>query len=145
MNAAAGINAYKNVRVESSVLGTDPHGLIAMLFQGALVEIDNARSAMIRKETAAKGKSTSKAIAIIGEGLNASLDKTVGGELAHSLSALYTYMVTRLVDANYKNDVTALDEVTGLLTELKAAWDGIRPQATQFAPQTMASRTYGSA
>lgn len=138
MNAIAAINAYKKVGVESKVIGADPHQLISMLFQGALLAIANAKREMLHKEIAAKGKSISKAIAIIGEGLNASLDRRVGGELAQNLSSLYDYMVRRLVDANLKNDVTILDEVERLLTELTEAWDGIRPHNTQSEPQLKA-------
>jgi len=148
MNTTTAINAYNNVSAETSVMGADPHKLIAMLFQGALLEIARAKNEIIRKETAAKGKSISKAIAIIGEGLNASLDKSVGGELAQNLSSLYEYMVFRLIDANLKNDISTLDEVTRLLTELKGAWDSIRPQVVQSQPQPMANaqaqRAYGS-
>jgi flagellar protein FliS len=93
---------------------------------------------MEQKETLAKGQSISKAMAIIGEGLNASLDKKAGGELAENLSALYTYMVKRLVDANVNNDPAALDEVTRLLGELKEAWDSIRPQVVHPAAQPAA-------
>jgi len=149
MNATAAINAYNNVSIESIVNGADPHRLILMLFQGALLEIANAKNGILRKETAAKGKSISRAIAIIGEGLNASLDKSAGGELAQNLSSLYDYMVMRLVAANLKNDITVLDEVAGLLAELTEAWDGIRPQSMQFASQPKASantpRAYGRA
>lgn len=139
MNATAAINAYKKVGVESKVIGADPHMLISMLFQGALLAIANAKNEMLRKETAAKGKSISRAIAIIGEGLNASLDKSVGGELAQKLSSLYGYMVMRLVDANLKNDATVLDEVARLLAELTEAWDSIRPNNVQPEPQPKAS------
>lgn len=135
MNTKAAINAYNKVGVESSVMGADPHMLISLLFQGALLAIAHAKSEMSRKQTAAKGKSISKAIAIIGEGLNASLDKSVGGDLAQNLSSLYDYMVMRLVDANLKNDMVALDEVERLLTELAGAWDAIRPRIMQTVPQ----------
>lgn len=145
MNATAAINAYNNVGIESSINGADPHQLISMLFQGALLAIANAKNELLRKQTAAKGKSISRAIAIIGEGLHASLDKQVGGELAQNLSALYDYMVARLVAANLKNDVAALDEVTRLLTELKGAWDSIRPQALQSNATTNARRAYARA
>lgn len=149
MNTKAAINAYTNVSLESSVNGADPHQLISMLFQGALLAIANAKNEMLHKQTAAKGKSISRAIAIIGQGLNASLDKNVGGELAQNLSALYDYMVSRLVAANLKNDVAALDEVARLLTELKGAWDSIRPQVMQSAPQqnaaTNAQKAYARA
>lgn len=139
MNATTAINAYKKVGVESNVIGADPHQLISMLFQGALLAVANAKSEILSKDIAAKGKSISKAIAIIGEGLHASLDKKVGGELAQNLSSLYDYMVMRLVDANLKNDITVLDEVTHLLTELTEAWDSIRPISTRVTPPSNTS------
>lgn len=134
MNASIAINAYKKVGVESKVIGADPHQLISMLYRGALERIANAKEEIIRKDIAAKGQSISKAIAIIGEGLHASLDKKVGGELAQNLSALYDYMVRRLVDANLKNDIAILDEVINLLDGLADAWDSIRPAVAQPAP-----------
>lgn len=133
MNAFAAINAYRDVGLETSVMSADPHKLITMLYEGALLSITKARSHMLAKQIPEKGSAISKAIAIIGEGLNASLDKKVGGELAQNLSALYTYMVTRLVEANLNNDVAALDEVTRILADLKDAWDTIRPQVVKTA------------
>jgi len=139
MNTTTAINAYNKVGNESGVIGADPHELVAMLFQGALLAIANARKEMVRKETAAKGKSISRAIAIIGEGLNASLNKSAGGELAQNLSSLYEYMVRRLVAANLTNDVTVLDEVARLLNELTEAWGAIRPEVMNTAPRTGAT------
>lgn len=134
MNAFTAINAYKKVGVESKVIGADPHQLISMLFHGAIETIGKAKDEIVRKDIAAKGQSISKAIAIIGEGLHASLDKKVGGEVAQGLSALYDYMIKRLIDANLYNDTAALDEVTRLLTEISGAWDSIRPISAQPAP-----------
>lgn len=148
MNSTAAINAYSTVGLESEIIGADPHKLISLLFQGALLEIVRAKNGILRKETAAKGAAISRAIAIIGEGLNASLDKNIGGELAQNLSALYDYMVMRLVAANAKNDIAALDEVTRLLTELKGAWDGIRSNVQSGAPQNLSpneQRSYARA
>jgi flagellar protein FliS len=150
MNAA--INAYTKIEMDTGVASADPHKLILLLYQGALLAIGSAKNQMLRKEIAAKGKSISHAIMIIDEGLKSSLDKNVGGELAQNLSALYDYMCQRLLIANLKNDVSALDEVSGLLSELKEAWEQIRPQvaARQAAvaqPQTRATGsgalTYG--
>ncbi|MEQ1813341.1 MAG: flagellar export chaperone FliS [Candidatus Nitrotoga sp.] len=130
MNATTAINTYTKIRIESDVAAADPHKLICMLYEGALMAITHARNGMLRKDIPAKGAAISKALAIIDEGLNASLDKSVGGELAHNLSSLYEYMMMRLIVANLKNDSTILDEVAGLLTDLKTAWDSIRPRAT---------------
>lgn len=131
MNMTRAISAYNKVDVETSVMAADPHKLVSMLFEGALLAIAKAKYQTLDKQTAAKGASISKAIAIIGEGLNASLDKSVGGVLAQNLSALYSYMATRLVEANLKNDTAILDEVAHLLAELKDAWESIRPQAVR--------------
>lgn len=138
MNTSA-INAYAKAGLDSSVTSADPHKLILLLYQGALLAISSAKNQMLRKEIAAKGKSISHAIMIIDEGLKNSLDKNAGGELAQNLSALYEYMNQRLLVANLKNDVAALDEVSGLLSELKGAWEEIRP-VVQAAAQTEAAR-----
>jgi flagellar protein FliS len=128
MNTSAAINAYNDVGLKTTVMSADPHKLTAMLYEGAMLAIARAKEELLTQQTEAKGTSISKAIAIIGEGLNASLDRKAGGKLAEDLSALYLYMVKRLVDANLKNDAAALDEVARLLGELKEAWDAIRPQ-----------------
>lgn len=127
MSAKNALKAYSNVSVETSVSSADSHKLISMLFQGALLAIANAKNAMLRKDIPAKGMAVTHAIRIIGEGLQASLDKNVGGKLAQDLDALYDYMSLRLVEASAKNDSAILDEVASLLSEIKIAWDSIRP------------------
>ncbi len=145
MHATTAIKAYAKVGVESGVSAADPHKLISMLYQGALQAIANAKNGILRKDIPAKGKAISQAISIINEGLNASLDKKVGGELAQNLSSLYEYMATRLVTANLKNDMATLDEVARLLADLKGAWDSIRPtgavSASAGAPHPQAPAT----
>lgn len=137
MNATTAVKTYNKIGVESGVAAADPHKLISMLYQGTLLAITNAKYCMLRKDIPAKGAAISKAIAIIDEGLNASLDKSVGGEIALNLSSLYEYMGMRLVAANLNNNVDILDEVARLLTDLKSAWDSIRPSATtSVAPVT---------
>jgi flagellar protein FliS len=136
MNALTALNSYAKVGMESSVISSDPHKLISMLFQGALLSIANVKNSILRKDIAAKGEAISKAMLIISEGLQASLDKNVGGELAQNLDALYSYMCVRLVHANLHNDMEALNEVARLLGELKGAWDSIR-QVTASAQQQM--------
>lgn len=131
MNATSVVKAYAKIGVESGVSAADPHKLISMLYQGALLAIANAKNGIMNKDIPAKGSAISKAISIIEEGLNASLDKSVGGELVQNLSSLYEYMAMRLLIANLKNDMGALDEVARLLSDLKDAWESIRqPGAT---------------
>ena len=129
MNASTGIKAYEKVGIESGVAAADPHKLILMLYEGALLAIASAKNQMQHKEIAAKGASISKAIMIIDDGLQSCLDKKAGGEVAQNLAALYDYMKQRLLLANLQNDASILDEVSRLLSELKGAWEAIRPGA----------------
>ncbi|MCE1186575.1 flagellar export chaperone FliS [Zoogloea sp.] len=117
--------AYNEVSVETGVSGADPHKLILMLFEGALLQVGSAAIAMENRDIPAKGTAISKAIEIITNGLKISLDFEAGGELAERLGALYDYMAQRLLYANLHNSRPALDEVTRLLTDLKDAWAAI--------------------
>lgn len=133
MNTAKALKAYTNVGIESNVAAADPHKLILLLYQGALLAIATAKNQMLRKETAKKGASISHAIAIIEKGLQASLNKEVGGALTQNLSDLYVYMTQRLIAANLNNDTAALDEVSRLLIELRSAWENIKPATAPVA------------
>jgi flagellar protein FliS len=121
--------AYGKAGVEMSVEIADPHKLVLMLFEGAILAVASASLHMRRHDgsgdVARKGEAISKAINIISNGLKASLDEDAGGELAGKLGALYDYMCTRLLHANLHNQPAALDEVSHLLAELKGAWEQI--------------------
>lgn len=127
------VAAYASVGVETSVPTADPHQLILLLFEGAKIAISAAKMHMAQGNIAEKGSSISKAIDIITNGLNASLDHEAGGDLTIKLGALYDYMAQRLLWANLKNDAAALDEVMRLLSELHGAWAQIAPGNAQAA------------
>ena len=132
--------AYSKVGVETGVEAASPHQLIVMLFDGALLAISNAGLHMQQKNVSEKGRAISHAIDIINSGLKASLDKDKGGELAQNLDALYGYMCDRLLQANLRNDRTALDEVSRLIADIRSAWVEIAAvPATQAATATSAS------
>lgn len=122
-----GANAYAKVGIETGVVAASPHKLIVMLFDGAIVAISNAVHHLGTGEVASKGQAISKAIAIIENGLRASLDKKAGGEIAVSLDSLYEYMTSRLLQANLENSVVMLTEVQNLLRDLKTSWEAISP------------------
>jgi flagellar protein FliS len=134
------VSAYSRVSRGSEVESADPHRLIQMLIDGALEKMVIARSAMERKEVARKGEHISWAISIV-NGLQASLDKNAGGDIASNLDSLYDYISLRLVAANAQNDTAILDETIGLMRTIKEGWDGIRPQALAMqkpAPEAVA-------
>lgn len=124
MNAVSAIKQYQQVSISSSVMGASPHRLVQMLMEGALERIALARESMARNEIAMKGQNIGHAIQIVG-GLQGALNKEAGGEIAGNLSNLYDYMVNRLLVANSQNDESILDEVSGLMVEIKMGWDAM--------------------
>lgn len=115
---------YHSLGMKTSVEDATPHRLIQMLMDGALDKIAAARGFMERGDIPQKGAHISWAISII-DGLRVSLDKSVGGEIAQNLDDLYNYMMTRLTEANLKNDTNYLNEVSSLLRQIKGAWDAM--------------------
>jgi len=131
MSMQNALDQYKQVGVQSGIENASPHRLIQMLMAGALEKMAAAKGFMVRSEIGPKGEQIGWAISII-DGLRVSLDKNMGGELVDNLDALYEYMGQKLVAANMNNDVEALDEVAGLMREIKAGWDGIAKEAAEI-------------
>jgi len=127
-NTGQGANAYRSVALDSALPNANPIELVLMLYDGALVAIRLAAGHLKAGRIADKGAALSKAISIVDNGLKASLDHNVGGEIAGQLHSLYEYMTMRLLQANLRNDEHALDEVLRLLADLRSAWAQIGAQ-----------------
>ena len=136
--ANAALSKYQNVSAATGVTDATPHRLIQMLMEGALARIAAARGHMVHGDPAARGEQIGWAISII-SGLQACLDMEQGGEISHNLDALYDYMVRRLGEASANNDPSILDEVAGLLGEIKSAWDQLPARLAQEQRRAAAS------
>ncbi|HEX8479497.1 MAG TPA: flagellar export chaperone FliS [Telluria sp.] len=135
-----GVNAYAKVGLETNISSASPHKLIVMLYDGALVAILKALTHMKSGNIAEKGKAVSHAIAIIDNGLRASLDRNAGGQIAQSLDSLYDYMSRQLLLGNLENKPEKLEEVQRLLADLRGAWNTIGETPAVAAPQADANR-----
>ena len=124
MNASTAMKQYQSVDLRSQVADASPHKLIQMLMAGGLTKLAQARGAMEREQLALKGELIGHAISIIG-GLREGLDLAQGGEVAANLDNLYEYMGRRLLEANINNNISILDEVAGMLRDIKGSWDAI--------------------
>ncbi|GAA6693767.1 flagellar export chaperone FliS [Escherichia coli] len=122
MYAAKGTQAYAQIGVESAVMSASQQQLVTMLFDGVLSALVRARLFMQDNDQQGKGVSLSKAINIIENGLRVSLDEESKDELTQNLIALYSYMVRRLLQANLRNDVSAVEEVETLMRNIADAW-----------------------
>lgn len=128
-----GAAAYARVAVESRVPEADPHQLILLLYDGAIAAIQQGVLHLTEQRVAEKGVAISRAIQIIDEGLRLSLDENVGGALARQLCELYDYMSRRLLFASVRNEPEGMNEVLGLLRDLRGAWAEIGTQAAAAA------------
>ncbi len=123
-NNHAAMNKYAQVSNQSTAAFANPHRLIQMLMEGALEKISKAKGFLKNGNIAKKGEHISWAISII-EGLRVSLDHSQGGKISENLESLYIYMNSRLTQANLHNSVEMLNEVSGLLLDIKSGWDAI--------------------
>ncbi|KTB72394.1 flagellar export chaperone FliS [Pseudomonas syringae] len=125
MNPMLALRQYQKIGAQAQTSEASPHRLVQMLMEGGLDRIAQAKGAMARKDIANKGVFISKAIGIVG-GLREGLDlETSPNEGLVRQDNLYHYMMTRLAEANARNDQKILDEVAGLLITVKEGWDAI--------------------
>lgn len=120
--------AYRQIRVETVVDTASPHHLVEMLYEGVLESLGSAKQALSRKDIPGKCEALSKATTLIEEGLKTGLNLDQGGDIARNLLGLYDFCTLRLTQANLKNDVAMIDEVTGIMETLAKAWREIKPQ-----------------
>ena len=123
--------AYKQIAAETGVAAASPHRLVAMLFDGYLEALAEARGAMQAGRIDDKGRAIGRAVRIVDEGLRAGLNLQAGGRLASDLHDLYGYLNLRLTQANLRNDERLLEECQRLMQPLRDAWMSISAQASR--------------
>jgi len=129
-----GAKEYSQVSLQTEVMEADPHKLIQLLLEGALTRLAMAKNCMEQKDIEGRNEKIGRAIDIICA-LQESLDHEQGGEISTNLERLYDYMTRRLFDANRLNDVDMVNEVMGLLLEVKSGWEGIRDSYEEMRNQ----------
>lgn len=115
-----GTQSYRRTKV----LTADPKRLVLMCYEGTIDSLKIGKQQIAQKDYEGKARALTKAQDIINE-LLCALDYEKGGSIAKNLDSLYNYMLRRIIHVDLKNDLRAVDEVIGMLTELKAAWEEI--------------------
>ena len=130
------IAAYGDVKVTTGVASANGVQLIQMLFDGLLESLSATRGHIQNGAIAEKGKSIARASRIV-IGLQGALDFERGGDLANNLNELYGYVTRRLLHVNARNDLDALEEIFGLMNEIRSAWEGV-PDLIPASPRASA-------
>ncbi len=108
---------YREMRLASS----SPEEIVLMLYDGAIRFLKDAAREMADKNITAKVRLVEKVEKIV-DYLQSCLDMKRGGEIASNLNRLYTYVLMRLTEANFYNDVARIEEIIMLLGLLREGW-----------------------
>ncbi|MEL7187147.1 MAG: flagellar export chaperone FliS [Pseudomonadota bacterium] len=118
------LKQYQQIGTRDAVGESSPHRLIQMMMEHALTQMNHARGFIMRNDVERKGRAIGSAISVI-NGLQVSLNHKANERMSANFDALYAYMMRRLLEANISNDPAMIDEVAGLMREIKEAWDAI--------------------
>lgn len=107
---------YKHNQIQTA----HPHQLILMLYEGAIKNLYMARQALDKNDFATTNTHLLKAQDIVLE-LQYSLNEG-GGDIADGLNLLYDYIYRQLLEANISKDIAIIQQILGMLKELKETW-----------------------
>lgn len=115
-------NPYQKYR-QTQVQTLSQGKLIIMLYDGALKFMYQALDTLEEKNYEKTNCYLIKAQDIISE-LMITLNMDAG-DMAQNLYSLYNFMYASLVQANIKKDKKIINDVIGLMQDLRGAWDAI--------------------
>ncbi len=107
--------------LRTKILTATPEQLQLMLYDGAIRFIDQGRAALEQKQFDRSYEALTRAQNILLE-LNCSLRPDVAPEMCRNLSALYTFLYLRLVEANISHDAASLEDAARLLRYQRETW-----------------------
>ncbi|KSU83106.1 flagellar protein FliS [Fictibacillus enclensis] len=111
-------NPYQSYQ-NNSVQTASPGELTLMLYNGCLKFIQLSKQAIQHKNIQEKNMNCLKAQKIIQELMvTLNMDASVSG----TLLPMYDYLNRRLIEANIQSNLEILDEVEGLVKELRDTW-----------------------
>jgi flagellar secretion chaperone FliS len=109
---------------QQAILTAPPGRLVVMLYDGCLRFLFQSAHAMREGDRQTSLQRMRRAEAIIDE-LTVTLDHDRGGVIASRLHGIYAFSRRQLLDAWREGDADKIDEVSGLLSELRDAWSEI--------------------
>jgi flagellar protein FliS len=128
--------AYRLNQLELAVNAARPVELVVMLYDGAIQSTRRAIHAIASGDVPTKAAEVSRATNILSE-LAGVLDLEQG-EVAINLANLYDFMRWQLLQANLRNSTERLEEVAGLLSQLRESWQTLaQRQSTERRQVTL--------
>ncbi len=117
--------SYQAVNLKAQTAQASPVQLVLVLMDGLIDELARARGHIEARRYELKASSLEKCVSII-NGLSSALDMDAGSEVVHNLASLYDYCAERLYRAGVELNVAIVDEVSGLLANIRSGWQGVQ-------------------
>ena len=121
---------YSNARPNAAqyqaqqILNATPAQQVVMMYDGALKFCQKAKEAIENGDIQGRHNANKRAMEIISYMLDI-LDLEKGGDVARRLQVIYSFLIRRLMEVDFRNDPRICDEVMVHLRTLRASWDRI--------------------
>lgn len=125
------------------IMTASPAKLVAMLFDRAIGSLKEAAEAIGRNDIETRFEANRRATEIVYH-LYMTLDLDRGGEVAANLKNLYSFVLRKLPEVDFKNDAQAAEDVIKLLEPLRRSWHELAQQGVPGRPAPAAASGYGA-
>ncbi len=113
-----GFQSYRRM----DVLTADPKKLVIMCYDAMIRNLRTVKEKYGSNDFESKAEAIQNTLDIITE-LRSALDFTRGGIIAKNLEALYIFWSQYILSADRARDLKALDDVAGMMEEIKSAFE----------------------
>ncbi|WEJ63373.1 flagellar export chaperone FliS [Thiomicrorhabdus lithotrophica] len=131
---------YASNYVETSVSEATPHKLVQMLYEGVIRHLKVSKVFMEQKNYEKKAFHLNKSLSII-NGLKTGVDIENAGDVAANIYELYDYCYRTVFSASRDNDLSKIDEILTIFSDLDESWKQMPSeikQATRSKIKTLA-------
>ncbi len=129
-------NSYRQISAHTA----SPGQLVLMLYDGAIRFLEKSLSGFDMDDPVDYNQTINnnllRAQSIISE-LSSTLNMDQGGQLAHTLRRLYSYMDDRLTESNLRKTPDGIRDTISRLTVLRDAWQEMLQRRTVESAQTV--------
>lgn len=116
---------YRQIDIAGRTGEADPHQLVQLLYEELISALRSVAWAVDNGNFAMKSEKATRAIAVL-FALEAGLDFERGGDVAKTLSRLYTGARRTIIDASLGHDPAPFRDVAANLAEIAEAWRTVR-------------------
>lgn len=124
--------------LRQQIENASPAQQIVLLYDGAVKFTLQAREAIVRGDIEGRYNANRRAVEIVGYLLEI-LDVEKGGEVGARLERIYTFLLKKLLEVDFRNEVSVCDEVLEHLRILRAGWQQLAAQGTGSAAPAAAA------